>query len=117
MATLLDLERRGDVAKLDAALAPAQQELRRVYVRPRVQTWMENILPRLESALGLEVSPIEQLDAFLETYCSGATMTYERQFKPLRHIDAGVWELKMPDLRMFGWFSMRDWFVCTDCDC
>jgi hypothetical protein len=117
MATLLDLERRGDVAKLDAALAPGQQEWRRIYVRPRVETWMANVLPGLPSALGLEVSPIEQLDAFLEIYCSGDSIMYERQFKPLRHIDSGVWELKMPDLRMFGWFHVRDCFVCTDCDC
>lgn len=116
MATLLHLAQQGQVVKLDAAMDHTQQECRRIYILPRVQTWMENVLPGLESDWGSEITPLEQLAAFLVTYCSGDTLMFDRQFKPLRHVDNGVWELKTTELRLFGWFHIRDWFVCTDCD-
>jgi len=116
MATLLHLVEQNRVFKLEPALARGQQEWRRMYVLPEARTWMEGVLPTLESELGLEMSPIEQLDAFLTVYCAGDTLMYERQFRPVRHIAAGIWELKTPDLRLFGWFHDRDCFVCTDCD-
>ena len=116
MATLLHLAEQNRVFKLDAALPRGGQEWRRIYVLPEARSWMEGVLPTLESELGLEISPIEQLDAFLTAYCSGETLMYERQFRPVRHIAAGIWEMKTPDLRLFGWFQDKDCFVCTDCD-
>ena len=116
MATLLHLAGQNRLSKLDAALGRDQQEWRRIYALPQARKWMEGVLPTLESELGLEISPIEQLDAFLTNYCAGDTLMYGRQFRPLRHIDAGVWELKTPDLRLFGWFHAKDCFICSDCD-
>lgn len=116
MATLLHLAEQNRVFKLDAVLGRGQQEWRRIYVLPEARIWMEGVLPTLESELGLETSPIEQLDAFLSTYCAGDTLTYGRQFRPIMHVGAGIWELKTPDLRLFGWFHSKDCFVCTDCD-
>lgn len=38
-------------------------------------------------------------------------ITYEWHFKPLTHIEDGIWELKTADLRIFGWFFVRDCFI------
>ncbi len=38
-------------------------------------------------------------------------LTYSHRFKPLTHHRDGIWELKTPDLRIFGWFVKRDQFV------
>lgn len=116
MATLLSLESKGELFKIDAALGPRQQEFRRIFVLPRVMDWLVKTLPGLGSEWQIELSPNEQMDAFLEVYCSGQPLTFDRQIKPLCHIRDGIWELKTSDLRLFGWFAQMDDFICTDAD-
>lgn len=113
MATLLDRVREGRLAKLEPVLSWRQQEARLIYVSPRAQDWMTNKLIDEVSDRILETSPLEQLDEFINTYCAGGQLTFERQFRPIRHISDGIWELKTPDVRLFGWFAARDVFVCS----
>lgn len=113
MATLIHLAEKGLVHKLDAALSWREQEERRIYVLQQAREWLEQKLPSAISGWQLEVSPLEQVDNFLAAYCSGKELMYERQFRPLRHLSAGVWELKTADVRLFGWFHTKDCFVCT----
>lgn len=77
---------------------------------------METVLPSLTSFFESEITPIEQLDEFMANFCAGEVLTFQRQFRPLVHIDKGVWELKTRDLRLFGWFHKRDCFVCSAID-
>ena len=65
MATLLHLEGAGHLLRLDPALGMRQQEMRRVYVLPRVAEWFMSILPTLGSTWNIEESPIEQIDAMI----------------------------------------------------
>jgi hypothetical protein len=32
------------------------------------------------------------------------------------HLRDGIWELKTPDLRLFGWFHVKDCFICGALD-
>jgi len=116
MATLLDLGTQGVVVPFAPTLAPGRMPMRLLYLFPRAVTWMDTVLPDLTSRFGSEIVPIEQLDDFLGVYCSGDVLMYERQFKPLQHIDKGIWELKTVDLRLFGWFHKRDCFICSAAD-
>lgn len=113
MATILDLVERGHLIKLDAGLSWREQEQRCIYVTPRVRAWLEEELPGKVSSWGIEVPPIEQLDTILRNYCAGYELTFDRQIKPIHHIRFGIWEIKTPDLRLFGWFHLRDNFICT----
>jgi hypothetical protein len=36
---------------------------------------------------------------------------YTAQFHPIRHVRDGIWVLKTPDLRIFGWFPVKDCFI------
>ena len=114
MATLIELENAGQVFRIDPALGPREQEWRRIFVLPELRQWLEDVLPTLGSTWNIEQSPIEQLDALVATFCSGETLTFGQQFKLLTGIKDGIWELKTADLRMFGWFYMKDCFVGTD---
>lgn len=116
MATIIELTRAGAISKLDACLDPRQQEWRSVYLLPQLRNWFETTLPELESTWNIEESPIEQMDALLAIFCSGETLTYGWQFKPLVHLGDGIWELKTADLRMFGWFTAKDCFIGADAD-
>ena len=117
MATPIDLERTGELFKLDPDLGVGKQEFRTIYVSPRLRKWIESDLPHFESTWNVELSPIEQLQAFVEeVFCPGATLTFGQQFKPLTHIRDGIWELKTADLRVFGWFYKKDCFIGSAAD-
>lgn len=114
MATTLELVNSEALFKLDASLSPTEQEWRFVYTLPDLKRWFETDLPTLASTWEIEQSPSEQMDALMWIFCSGQTLTFDRQFKPLNHIGNGIWELKTADLRMFGWFPKKDHFIGTD---
>lgn len=114
MATLLELSIRGDLIRYDPGLGENQLENRCIYVFPRVLAWIENRLPNIESDIENEHSPEEQLDDFLAAFCRGDALAFGRQFHSLIPIGDSVWELKTPDVRLFGWFAACDCFVATD---
>lgn len=116
MATLLDLRSRGELKKVDPDLGPREQEWRHIFALPRVEAWIADRLPGLESAWQIEERPIEQLDSLVYQFCSDEPLAYGHRFKPLTHLGDGVWELKTADLRLFGWFFRKDCYVCSDID-
>ena len=116
MATILDVAAQGGIIKYDPDLKVGEQEERLFYLFPKAVSRIEQKVAKLASAFGSEITPLEQLDALLATFCAGDVMSFGRQFHPLRHVDLGIWELKTADLRLFGWFSARDCFVCTNID-
>lgn len=116
MATLIELEKASKVFKFDASLAPSQQEFREIYVFPKLRSWFENDLAKLESTWKIEETPIEQVDALTEIFCAGETLAFGWQFKPINHIRDGIWELKTADVRIFGWFVRKDCFIGTAAD-
>jgi hypothetical protein len=116
MATLMDLERAGRLQKYDPDLSWREQEYRCVYLLPSAVAWMRDKLPLEISDLRLERTPEEQVFTFLENFCAGHELWFPRQLHSLRHVDSGVWELKTADVRLFGWFPIRDHFVCSNGD-
>jgi hypothetical protein len=116
MATVIELEQQGMLTKLDPELSPTRQELRRIYLGPKVAEWIVHTLPNLESDRGLETSPIGQFDELISVFCSGDTITFDWQFKPLNYVENGIWELKTPDIRIFGWFPEKDCFIAVIAD-
>lgn len=116
MATLLNLAQTGEVIKVDPVLGLRELELRRIYLLPRAYKWLSEVLPETDSDRNIEETPAEQVDALIYEFCSGQALPVNRRFKALVHLGDGVWELKTADVRLFGWFTQRDWFVVSDCD-
>jgi hypothetical protein len=117
MATALDLDRAGLLFRLDPDLEPGVLEFRLIYASLRLKEWIQNDLPALESTWNIELTPQEQLQALVEeVFCPGEPLTFGHQFKPLTHIKDGIWELKTADLRMFGWFWVKDCFIGSAAD-
>lgn len=111
MATLIQLANTGRLFKLDPQLEVNEQEWRMIYASPHLKNWIENDLPGHVSTWRVEVDPVQQLDALVEEFCSGTTLCFGHRFKPLQRVKGGIWELKTPDLRLFGWFHIKDCFV------
>jgi hypothetical protein len=111
MATILELVNTGKLEKYDPELEYDEQEERYVYFLPSVLVRMLDELPTYVSNWKLEDSPQTQFDQLMEVFCSGEPLTFDWMFKPLKHRQEGVWELKTPDLRLFGWFPVKDCFI------
>lgn len=113
MATLIELDEKGLVARFDPELGPSEQEVRCAYFMPRAIQFIENALPQLVPRWVTEIDPLEQFDALLALWARGEPIAYDHQFKPLEHLGDGIWEFKTHDLRIFGWFTSLDCFVCS----
>ncbi len=55
--------------------------------------------------------PKIQLDTELHGFCDGLGLAYGTDTKRLHPIEHGVWELKTSDLRLFGWFAAKNYFI------
>src|ERR1700721_819766 len=53
----------------------------------------------------------EQVDDLFNTFLRGQPLVYMKQFRSIRAEKNAVWELKTPDVRIFGWFLKKDCFV------
>ncbi len=117
MATVLGLvtAQPAGLIKLDPMLEAQEQEWRTIYILPRLAPSVAD-LPTWQSHWKVEQSPGQQMDSLLEVFCSGETLAFGPQIKPLVHLSDGVWELKTPDLRLFGWFPHKDCFICGALD-
>jgi hypothetical protein len=111
MATVIELSgNAGLLFKLDA-LEANQQEFRCIYLSEKLKNWMNDVLPQLQATWQTELTCQEQVGALVESFCAGDELDSSTQFRALRPIGQGVWELKTGDVRMFGWFVKKDHFI------
>jgi len=118
MATLSELVQAGDLHKYDPELPDSELELRTFLAFERVAKWITDTLPALESDLDRELSPEEEFNALMEAFCGGTVLEIPKDFHPMRPVgsggnDQGIWELRTLDLRIFGWFPVKDVFVAV----
>lgn len=114
MATLIELSKAKAIHKIDPVLDPGQQELRAFYASPKLLRWLADVLPTLVSDRQLEDTPAQQFDALLEIFCAGESLAVGWQFHALQPSESDTWELKTPDIRIFGWFPRKDIFIGED---
>jgi hypothetical protein len=111
MATICELVARGELSKFDPGLRDHQMVERLFYATPRLQKWLQNELPALSPQWTTELSPLEQVDAALNVFCSGGELAIGHAMRNMLPVQNGVWELKTPDVRLFGWFHRKDCFI------
>ena len=100
--------------RIDVPLGPREMPRRLLYGSPGFVSWVEKRLTAEEkSPLSLEVSPSQQIDNLFYEFVSGRRLAFSRQFRFVRAEEHAVWELKTPDLRVFGWFLKKDCFVAV----
>lgn len=116
MATLQELVDSDILHAIDPNLPAGSMPNRLMYASDRLKTWLENVLIGLGSTWQIELSPSEQAADLIELFCSGEELHVGHHFKCLQPTTDGVWELKTPDLRIFGWFAFHDTFIghCAD---
>ena len=114
MLTIAALEDRGAIRRIDVELSPRAQPCRLLYGVPGFIAWLqERTRTNERSPMGLELSPSQQLDNLFHDFVSGEPLAFSRQFRFIRAEEDAIWELKTPDLRVFGWFLKRDCFLAV----
>jgi hypothetical protein len=114
MITIADLVERGSIIPIEVNLGAREQPMRLLYGTPGFVAWLSMRLNSAEaSPLLADVTPAEQLDDLFFKFLSGRPLAFMTQFRPVRSEQNAVWELKTPDLRIFGWFAMKDCFVAV----
>ena len=117
MATFGTLCDRQALFRLGGGLEPGEQPMRLLFAFPHVVDWLANVMGDLPPDLsGGRQSPLEQVDDLLHDFVSGADLSYYRRTHSMEPWEEGVWELKTPDIRLFGWFHVRDTFIVANVD-
>lgn len=116
MSTLIDLVAKGELRQFDAELGPHILETRRLFLLPRAVDQIESRIKGSTSDRQIETKPEEQLDGLLADFCEGVEMMMTTQFRTVRPVECGTWELKAPDIRIFGWFHAKDCFIASAVD-
>lgn len=102
------------IVKVEIQLGRKESSKRLLFATPSFVNWLNDRVSRDEpSSLGAVLSPVEQLDFLFYTFVSGKPLIHSKQFRAIRVERNAVWELKTVDLRIFGWFPMRDCFVAV----
>jgi hypothetical protein len=114
MPTIADLLSCGAIVKIEVDLAARDQPLRLLYGTPQFIAWLRDVLDGLEPPCRLgDASIAEQIDDLFYSFLSGEQLIFTKQFRVVRAEDNAVWELKTPDVRIFGWFMAKDCFVAA----
>jgi hypothetical protein len=114
MPTLAKLVEEREIMRIEVALDEQDLPSRLLYGTPGFIAWLKERLKNSEpSPLGAELTPAEQLDLLFYEFTCGAPLAPVRHFRVVRHERFPVWELKMPDLRVFGWFAQKDCFIAA----
>jgi hypothetical protein len=113
MATLRDLIDRGELHEHDGALEPGEMPVRYVYFSPDFQKWYSTVLPSEPRDRSRREFPFDQVETKFYEFILGRPLVYDHDRKKLDPIGHHVWELKTPDVRIFGWFAKKGHFVAV----
>jgi len=87
---------------------------RHVYGLQPFVDFVRGDLQGLSSSWTVQETPAEQIAAFLADFCEGEVLEIRPHLKSLMHLGSGIWELKTADVRVFGWFPLKDVFIADD---
>ena len=114
MATIATLIADGSLLRWEVALSPREQIDRMLLLIPRLHARLDEALA-IGSTWKIEETPAQQLDALTAVFVTGESLAFGWQFKKLGRVPGldGVWYLKTADVRLFGWFPVKDCFIAT----
>ena len=114
MSTFEHLVEANVIVRIDVEMGLREQPMRLLYGTPDFISWLNSVLAGAQPSNRLgEATPTEQIDQLFYNFLSGFPLVHMRQFRFIRSEKNAVWELKTPDIRIFGWFLQKDCFVCV----
>lgn len=118
MPTPSDAVGSGKLEKINGGLDAHEQEQRLLYAMLRAVDWIETNLDVVEADGFYDnaATPLQQADDLFYSFVSGEDMASDWPPHVMRPSVNGVWELRTPDLRVFGWFWRKGVFIISSID-
>jgi hypothetical protein len=110
MATLEHLADTNKLIRHDPDLDDDEFPERCVYFAPDFDARLE-ALAEVGFRHHRNRTPYEQAEQILYDFVIGRPLAYGSEYHPLDPHASHTWELKTPDIRLFGWFPKRRHFV------
>lgn len=117
MATIRELCRLGELIPITVPLKRFEHDMRFVYASPECRRWFDKELRNLIAVDSSNLPPRQQFAMLLKDFITGKSFDHPRDFRRLRPVAEDVYELKTPDLRVFGWFPVRDTYIAVTACC
>jgi hypothetical protein len=74
--------------------------------------WLRYDMPHIQIKEARDIDPLNiQVEREFFGFAYGHTLSDTLDIRCLEPQPKSVWELKTPDLRLFGWFPAKDYFV------
>lgn len=121
MPTIDELCSLGSIEKVqpEDVLEADQLAFRRIYMSPKLSNWLRDALPgiRTDGYIRGALTPAEQVLTAFQDFISGRSPeSFEMAPNQIKPRQLGVWELRTPDIRIFGVFPRSDTFLgCSAC--
>lgn len=113
MATVEHLVAVGKLKKHVPDLDDDELPERLALLSPEFEAWAQTELKPCPCLGGRFVTPFEQAEQILYEFVVGRPMAYSVHYRKLDPIGLHVWELKTPDVRIFGWFPRKCHFIAV----
>lgn len=114
MTTLDKMLEEERIVRVTLRLGRGKFDERKIYAYPECLEWMKTEVPKMATGrVQSAMTPAEQLMNRLLQWITGDPLVHHRMFKDLEPQVDGVWELKTPDLRIFGWMYRPKEFVAV----
>jgi hypothetical protein len=112
--TIRELIENRSIVPIEVELGARERPLRLMFGAPSFIEWLaERAQAKEQSPLRADLNPAEQLDWLIYAFTSGKPLLYGEDLKLIKAERHGVWEMKTPDLRIFGWFLDKNAFVAV----
>ncbi len=117
MPTIHKLAAIGAVHRVEITLGRREFAERFIFISEEVKEWLSQSLPLLERFYkDTDLAPDEQVVFLFHAFIVGKRLHHWRRLHVMTPVENGVWELKAPDIRFFGWFPEKDVFVAARVD-
>lgn len=101
-----------DLRPISVPLRSKEETWRTLYASRELQDFLHEIrATNPPTRWEADLTPKEQLYELFRVFITGEALRTDDQFHVMRPTDDAVWELKTPDLRIFGWFIAKDQFA------
>lgn len=115
MTTIVELVERSELTRVGGNLLRHEIPKRAIYVRNSVLVWLEDNLDELQTDgyVPGASTPKQQVVALFRAFIRGDDPSNFMLPTLMEPNENWVWELRTPDLRLFGWFYRRGCFIVT----
>ena len=111
MATIEELVQLGNLHEFEAKLGPRDFKERSLFVTNDYIEWHNSHAVNIRVGYGVELDIYEQVDHIFTEFVIGKKLVGQRVWLDPRY--KGVYELKIHDIRIFGWFYRKGIFIAS----